>query len=401
VVLTGALLNVGEQLRITTQLAEVPGGTLIWSHSSQATVGQLLELHDDLVRRVVESILPSLSLQEHQSLQRDRPTSPTVYELYLRANEFSRQWENLNLPAAMELYERCVSLDASYAPAWARLGRARWLWDKFNLGSAEGLRSADEAFQQALRLNSNLTLAHNLYTHLQIDQGHSLDALKRLLDRAHQRRSDAELFAGLGHVCRYCGLLQPAVVAHREARRLDPLIPTSVLHTYFMLGDYQRALEVSGDEFGYGTALALAALGRTDEAMATLRQRELAKPWRLGKLFHTSLRAFLEGNREESLQACNEMRKSTFRDPEGMYYIARQLSYLGQGTEALELLSRAIDHGYFCYSGMVRDPWLDSLRARHDFTDLLRKAQQLHREAAAVFLGAGGDTLLGMRVEGY
>jgi serine/threonine protein kinase len=401
VVLTGALLNVGEQLRITTQLAEVPGGTLIWSHSSQATVGQLLELHDDLVRRVVESILPSLSLQEHQSLQRDRPMSPTVYELYLRANEFSRQWENLNLPAAMQLYERCVSLDNSYAPAWARLGRARWLWDKFNLGSAEGLRSADEAFQQALRLNSNLTLAHNLYTHLQIDQGRSLDALKRLLDRAHQRRSDAELFAGLGHVCRYCGLLQPAVVAHREARRLDPLIPTSVLHTYFMLGDYQRALEVSGDEFGYGTALALAALGRTDEAMATLRQRELAKPWRLGKLFHTSLRAFLEGEREESLQACNEIRKSTFRDPEGMYYIARQLSYLGQGMEALELLSRAIDHGYFCYSGMVRDPWLDSLRARHDFTDLLRKAQQLHREASAVFLAAGGDTLLGMRAEGY
>jgi serine/threonine protein kinase len=117
VVLTGALLNVGQQLRITTQLAEVPSGTLIWSHSSQATTGQLLELHDDLVRRVVESILPSLSAQEHQSLQRDRPASPAVYELYLRANEFSRQWENLNLPEAMGLYERCVSLDASYAPA--------------------------------------------------------------------------------------------------------------------------------------------------------------------------------------------------------------------------------------------------------------------------------------------
>src|SRR6267143_5598904 len=216
VVLTGALLNVGEQLRITTQLAEVPSGTLLWSHSSQATTHELLELHDDLVRRVVESILPSLTVQEHQSLQRDRPASATVYQLYLQANEFGRQWENL--PTAIELYERCVNLDPSYALAWAKLGRARWLVDKYNLGSMEGLRAADEAFQTALRLNPNLTLAHNLYTHVQIDQGRSLEALKRLLDRAHARRSDAELFAGLGHVCRYCGLLRPALVAHQEAR---------------------------------------------------------------------------------------------------------------------------------------------------------------------------------------
>jgi TolB-like protein len=125
IVLTGALLTVGEQLRITTQLVEVPSGTLIWSHSSQATTRELLELHDDLVRRVVDSVLPSLTAQEHQSLQQDRPASPTVYQLYLQANEFGRQWQNL--PTAIEFYERCVKLDTSYAPAWARLGRARWL----------------------------------------------------------------------------------------------------------------------------------------------------------------------------------------------------------------------------------------------------------------------------------
>jgi tetratricopeptide (TPR) repeat protein len=142
----------------------------------------------------------------------------------------------------------------------------------------------DEAFQTALRLNPNLTLAHNLYTSVQVDQGRSLDAMKRLLDRARQRRSDAELFAGLAHVCRYCGLLQAALAAHREARRLDPLVPTSVNHTYFMLGDYQRALESSGNDFGYCLGLTLALLGRTDEAISTLRQREQINTPRLGRL---------------------------------------------------------------------------------------------------------------------
>lgn len=423
VVLTGALLTVGEQLRITTQLVEVPSGTLIWSHSSQATTRELLELHDDLVRRVVDSVLPTLSVQEHKSLQQDRPASPTVYELYLQANELGRLWKNL--PAAIEMYERCVDLDPSYAPAWARLGRARWLADKYSLGSSEALQSADEAFQTALRLNPALTMAHNFYTQLQVDQGRTLDALRRLLDRARSRRSDPELFAGLGHVCRYCGLLQASLRAHQEARRLDPLISTTINHTYFMLGEYQRALDSSGDDFGYAQGIMLAMLGRTEEALSHLRQREYGA-WRLGlldspalrvlvegdraesreqvtlrlsKLFMVSLRALLEGNREESLQACDELGKATFRDPEGIYYLARQLSYLGEQEGALEILSRAINNGFFCYPAIVRDPWLDSIRTRQEFTALLQQAHQLYREAAAAF--AGGDSQLGLGLDAY
>jgi serine/threonine protein kinase len=399
VVLTGGLVSIGEQLRITTQLVEVPSGTLIWSHSSKATIRELLELHDDLVRRVVESILPSLTARDHQALQQDRPASPTVYQLYLQANELSRKWDNL--PAAIAIYERCVSLDASYAPAWARLGRARWLWDKYNKGSIEGLRSADEAFQAALRLNPNLALAHNLYTNLQVDQGSSLEAMKRLLDRAHQRRSDAELFAGLAHVCRYCGLLQAAVVAHQEARRLDPLIATSVNHTYFMLGDYQRALEASSADYGYGRALVLSMCGKTEEAVSQLREVEKSGPWRLGRLYVTSLRALLEGNRQESLEASEELMQATFRDPEGMYYLARQLSYLGQEANALDMLGRAIDNGFFCYPAMARDPWLDGLRTHAEFNALLRRSHQRHREAASAFLAAGGDKLLGIHSNSY
>jgi serine/threonine protein kinase/Flp pilus assembly protein TadD len=399
VVLTGALLSVGDRLRITTQLVEVPSGTLLWSHSSQATNRELLDLHDDLVKRVVESILPSLTAQAHQSLQQDRPASATVYQLYLQANEFGRQWENL--PGSIEMYERCVSLDPSYAAAWARLGRARWLSDKYKAGSLEGLGSADEAFQTALRLNPNLTLAHNLYTHVQIDQGRSLEAMRRLLGRAQQRRSDAELFAGLGHVCRYCGLLRPALTAHQEARRLDPLIPTSVMHTYFMLGDYERALENAGGDYGYGTALVLGMTGRVEEAVSMLRQRELDKPWRLGKLYLTSLRTLLEGKREESLAVSEELMHATFRDPEGMYYLGRQLAYLGQESQALDMLSRAVDNGFFCHQAMQRDWWLDSLRTRTEFTALLSKAQQLHREALTAFLAGGGASLLGIHSEGY
>jgi hypothetical protein len=84
-----------------------------------------------------------------------------------------------------------------------------------------------------------------------------------------------------------------------------------------------------------------------------------------------------------------------------MYYLARQLSYLREEGPALDMLSRAVDHGFFCHQAMVHDPWLDALRVRTEFTDLLRKVHQLEREASSAFLAAGGPGLLGIRTEGY
>ncbi|HKF25815.1 MAG TPA: hypothetical protein VKB24_07555, partial [Candidatus Acidoferrum sp.] len=331
------------------------------------------------------------------SLQQDRPSSPTVYQLYLRANEYSRGWQSL--PTAIELYEDCVRLDPRYAPAWARLGRARWLCDKYTLGSAEGLRAADESFQNAFVLSPDLPLAHHFYTHLQVDQGRSLQALQRLLTLSARRHSDPELFAGLGHVCRYCGLLQPALFAHQEARRLDRQLATTLNHTYFMLGDYERALVACQLDFGYGTAVSLAMLDRKSEAIEILREQEDAKPWRLGRLFLTSMRALLEGKRDESLEASRELMQATFRDPEGLYYLARQLSYLGAEEWALEMFSRAVDSGFFCYPSFVRDPWLDRLRSKPAFSEVMHKAAHLQQQALSVFHANAGDALLGSPAE--
>ena len=394
-VLTGGLLAIGEQLRITTQLVEVPSGTLLWSHTAQATTRELLELHDDLVRRVVDSVLPSISSVERETLQHDRPVSGSAYELYLRANELSRSWQ-FELSDAIAMYEQCLAKDPSFAAAWARLGRARWLKDKYTVASDEGLRLADEAFQKAFALNPDLSLTHNCYTHLQVDQGRTLEALQRLLKRAQSRNTDAELFAAISHICRYCGLLQAALAAHHEARRLDPQIATTIDQTYLVLGEYQRALDASPGDFGYVAGLALASLGRVGEAIELLRSSEQRNLPRFGKLFLVSLRALLEGKREESLQASRELMQAAFRDPEGNYQLARQVAYLNQSAEALQLLARAVEGGFFCYSTMARDPWLDSLRGTKELPRLLRMAEKRHHEAVEIFFNSGGTALLGI-----
>ena len=69
----------------------------------------------------------------------------------------------------------------------------------------------------------------------------------RLLGLARSNRNDPEIFAGLVHACRYCGLLEASEAAHREARRLDPHISTSVVYTWWARGEMERVLAETSD----------------------------------------------------------------------------------------------------------------------------------------------------------
>jgi tetratricopeptide (TPR) repeat protein len=353
----------------------------------------IFQLQDVLVSGVVESLALPLTSGERRMLTHDTPAKASAYGAYLRANELVRKWESV--PAAIKLYEQCVAEDPGYAPAWARLGRARWLSDKYRSGPVEKLAGADSALRHALELNPELPLAHNLYTSIQVEQGRALDAMKRLLKRSHSTRNDPEMFAGLAHACRYCGLLEAALAAHHRAKRLDPNISTTVVHTHFMLGDYQSALDASGYDFGFGKAISLAMLGRADQAAALLDQKEY-NTWRQARLYIRALYTLLVGDHDESVKASDELLGQEFRDPEGWYYLARQLGYLRETERALIALSRSIDYGFFCYPAMLRDPWLDWLRDNTEFKRILDKAQALHQEALSVFAAEGGNSLLGV-----
>ena len=392
-VLTGTLLRAGTQLRLTTQLVEAPSGTLIWSKASQVELRDIFQLQDALVSGVVESLALPLTAGERQQLAHDAPANATAYDLYLRANEAGKAFSGFS--EAIGLYEQCVAQDPGYAPAWARLGRARWLIGKYSEGAEEELVAGRNAVERALELNPHLPLAHNLYTNIQVDQGHALDAMRRLLKRLRSSKTDPELLAGLTHASRYCGLLQASLEAHRQARRLDPNFPTTVTHTYFAMGDYQGAVEASGPDFGYFTALRVAMLGRVEDAIATLKEKELTVPQRRGQVFMFSLRALLEGNREASLKASDELFVGAFKDPEGKYYLARQLAYLSDIGRATTVLKSTVDGGYFCYPQLASDPWLDPIRGDAEFKRILDRARVLHQEAIEVFRAEGGPPLLG------
>jgi TolB-like protein/predicted Ser/Thr protein kinase len=389
-VVAGTLMRAGDQVRVATQLVEAATGTVLWSHTAQASTADLFALQDDLTQRIVESLSLPLSSREQKMLRRDVPSMAAAYEAYLRANELSRTSNGWT--AARDLYLRCVAEDPHYAPAWARLGRVHRLIGKYvEDGGEEHLTRAEAALKRALELNPDLSFAENVYAQLEVDFGRAKDAMVRLIGRALQRSADPELYAGLVHACRYVGLLPASLAAFEQARRLEPAIKTSVAHTFLFRGEYERVLEFATEEIPYTRNLALVMLGRTSDAIEALRSVESRLPNRLMH-FTSALRHMIEGRPDESVATLRELR---INDPEGNYYIARQLARLGELDEAVGLIDRSIAGGFYCYPAMARDPWLDALRGQPAFISTLRRAEDLHRDAAIAFLQAGGDKVFG------
>jgi eukaryotic-like serine/threonine-protein kinase len=389
---SGTLLRAGAQVRVAAQLVEARGGRLLWSQTAQVTLTDVFQLQDDLTRCVVESLSLPLSARERRMLSHDAPATARSYEYYLRANELEADPKSWSI--ARDLYQQSLEDDPGYAPAWARLARMHRRIGKLGGGGSDDLARAEDALRRALVLNPDLPLAHNLAAQIDIDHGRARDAMVKLLGVARRRSTDPEVFAALVYACRYCGLLGASRRADARARRLDPSIKTSVIHTLWMLREYEAVLEQKATEGPLVTALSFSALGRQAEALAFLADVESKIPAMLRRIAG-AVRAVLEGRRDEAIAAIQGIVSSGFRDAEGLYYLGRQLAYVGAADEAIAVLDRATSAGFFCYPLLASDDWLDPIRRMPNFATVLHRAQQEHELAVAAFAAAGGEQILG------
>jgi eukaryotic-like serine/threonine-protein kinase len=392
-IVTGTLLSAGDEIRVTAQLTDAATGTLMCSHSTQASMGHVFRLQDELTGRMVDALSLQLTSREQRILRQDVPSDPKAYEYYLRGNQFShdpKQWA-----AARDLYVRCVEVDPCYAPAWARLGRIHHVMSKYlTTGAAEGLKRAESAFRQALDLNPDLAIGHKFYAQLEVDLGRASDAMARLLPQA-QGAADPEIFAALISPLRYCGLLDASVAAYSRAVALEPTIRTSVVHTWFLQRDYARVASTRLEDNPYIVALSLAETGRKNDAVAALRVLEEKIKTRM-RDFMMAARTMIEGDAASSIASIARITSSAFGDPEALLYLTRHLAHLNQVDAALELFERVVAGGHFCYPAMSSDPWLDPIRKSPQFVKLLKRAEHQHQSATTGFYRLEGDRILGM-----
>jgi serine/threonine-protein kinase len=397
-VVMGTLLRSGDQLRVSAQLVEAPGGTLLTSHTVQSSMGELFRLQDDLAQRVVQAL--SLPLAgTAPSPTPDAPHDARGYELYLRANELARTYNGL--PAARDLYLQCVELDSRFAPAWARLGRCYRVIGKYIEDVPDSEVRAEDAFRRALALNPRLSLAHKFYANLEADIGRAEQAMVRLLGEASRHGNDPELFAGLVHACRYCGLLDESLAAHAEARRLDPNIQTGFEQTLLMMGEVDRLAAVQEPAIIAGAddgirVMSLGMAGRREEAKQRLIAMKETSRIPAFQLWTDHLMFWLDQRRDELIAGITAMSSLKIHsDPEANFVEGWLLCDAGEHDRGLEYLQRSIGKGYFLSATLQRSSQFDALRGNAAFQALVADAAAGRQRALTAFREAGGERLLG------
>jgi TolB-like protein/predicted Ser/Thr protein kinase len=398
-VVLGSILRAGDELRVSAQLVEAPEGTVLASHTVQMPMGDLFALQDDVARRVREELALPASPAAPTPISSDRPQNPRAYELYLRANEIARTYEGL--PRARDLYERALAIDPGFAPAWARLGRCHRVIGKFIDSTPDSGRRAESAFLRALELNPRLTIAHKYYAGFEADIGQAERAMVRLLGEATRHGNDPELFAGLVHACRYCGLFDESLAAHAEARRLDPHIETSYMETLLLKGDVDRLLGATDASLHAGAddgmrVIGLGLAGRRDEARRTLAEMQERPRIPAFRTWMAHLAAWLEDRREDMFATLDEIGGlAIFQDPEAVFQEGWLLCDVGEHARAMPYLDRALARRYYVASTLVSWPQFDALRGDPGFQALLSDAEAGRARARVAFVEAGGERLLG------
>jgi len=158
-ILEGTLRRSGDRLRLTAQLIDVASGYQLWSERYDRVIEDVFTVQDEIAATIAGRL--QLSLDAESETQQPGTRHLGAYELYLKGRALLYQ-RGLSIPKAIDCFKQAVSLDPSYAQAWAGLadGYTTYGYSGFK-PAIEVMPLALEAARRALELDENLAEAHN------------------------------------------------------------------------------------------------------------------------------------------------------------------------------------------------------------------------------------------------
>ncbi len=371
VVVTGHLLLDGANLRLALEAFDVAGDRVLWREALAVERDDLLELEREVAGLLERGLLPALGLATAGDAPRSVPRSPEAFELYLQA---------LAVPyagrEAIEILQRSVALDPSYAPAWAELGWRQYQDAHWGTGGQEAFGQAENAYQRALTLDQSLIEAAAGLAYLWTEAGQldaAFDTAAALVDR---RPDSAVAHSVMAYVFRYGGLTEKASRECETALRLDPPESRVGLCAWVFLDredyagtrKYTRMREDS-DWQRYVELLVLLHEGRHGEALPVATRLAADPAW--GTRF---VEGCLQGRpRPELTQLLEDYLGASARellDGDASFKTGALAALCDQPAAALSLLRNAVRRGFCSTPALDADPLLEPLRADPAFWEI-------------------------------
>lgn len=386
-VLDGAIRNIGQRIRVSTQLLSVEKNSVVWAEKFDENFTNVLEIEDSISRRVAKSLIPQLTGDETKQLQKRGTNSPEAYEAFLRGRFFANQFKQDSIFKSVEAYREAINIDPNYALPHVGVADFYVLSAMFGIVPChEGYPKAKEELRLALAADDSLAEAYSLSSFIALLYDWDWTEAEYLIKRTLQLNPNYYLAHDTyAHIFASQGIFKEAVKEIERSENFDPLSPRGKLMTscisyqtrQFDLGAAKAEEAVTMQQVSPQAFLhlgnSLTHNGNSKRAVEVLSAS--AKIWDGSALPRYMLCFALaaDGRREEAqkvLDSILDAAKTQYVKP---YFIAMSYTALGEIDAAFEWFEKSIEERDEWMIWFGTDIKLDALRNDARYLEILRK----------------------------
>ena len=354
--LEGSVRKAGNRLRITTKLLNVSDGSNVWSNKYDRELEDVFLIQEDIAENVATALQGYLTNKEKEAIRRPE-TIIEAYEYFLKGRQLLHQ---LALFESKEMFEKAIELDDGYAPAYAGLADMHsWLYEWFGAKKTD-LEAAEKYSRKALSLAPYLSESHSSRGYV-LSLGKNYDEAEQAFNEAIRLNANAfEAYYLFGRSCFSRGQIQQSAELFRtasEVRREDFQSLLLLSQSLRILGNHEESMQA-----------ALEGINRAKKQLALFPNDRRALSLTAGTLYDI-------GQKEEAFQWANKSLELYPDDTGVLINGACLFAKDGNIQKALDILEKVFGKGFGKKEWIEHDPDYDNLRNEPRFQALIEKLQ--------------------------
>jgi serine/threonine-protein kinase len=391
-VLTGKMIQRGDDLIIGVELVKAQDGSHLWGERYSRKMADVIVIQTDIALRISDKLRLALTSEQQRRLTKYSTENPEAYKLYLRGRHHLTSWSKESFTEALALFKQAIDLDPNYALAWTGLADAYYSMSNLYWPPHEAMPKSRAAAENALSLDETLAEAHYALATVKAFYDWDWLAAESEFNRAMELNPGYKPVHPIyGAFLMFTGKTEGALTELKRLRELDPLslstAVTAVNPLFFAppsSRQYDRAIvelqKIIALDPQFPPAHHMLGLAYEQNRMFSDAIAEFEKAWQLdkapyilGPLGHAYAVA---GRRAEAQKILDELQHKARRENAPntpALSIAQLYVGLGDKDKTFEWLEIGIQRKDEEMPQLGVDPRFDGLRSEPRFMDLLRR----------------------------
>jgi eukaryotic-like serine/threonine-protein kinase len=380
-ILTGRILQRGDNLTISTELIDARDNKQIWGEQYDRKVSDLMSVQREIAQEITSNLRLKLSTSEKGQMAKSYTDNPEAYSLYMKGRFYWNKRTADAMKKSVEFFNQAIDRDPNYALAYAGLADS-WFtmgWYR-DVQWSDAWQRSNAAAKKALEIDPKLAEAHTTMAMIKSvyewDWAGAENEFKLAIQlnprypTAHHRYS---LFLPI------VGRLDEAVAEAKKAQELDPLsliINENVGDILCIARRYDEAekqlrktIELDPTfDVAHGTlAKVYEAQGMWEKGLEEGFRDDPETLNRLKKIYSESGKEGLL--RDEVEYLLGEAKKGDVRP----FWIAMAYAQLGDNDKAFEWLNKALDERSVVFTYFIEDFRWDKMRSDPRYNAVLQR----------------------------